>query len=354
MLFADCRPTRLHRFLAKLSTFGGLLRIYTQNVDGLEAQAGIASEQLIMTHGDAKSCRCNSCGEEADFEKFKGILLTQKTLFSPKKELILFWSFQICNFHFLHFSFSSSPIIYLSSFFKRFFLFNFVVCYLLNMHFIMFTCNRSPLNPSQPKSFPAHSRAVCVVASSVPMSSSSASLCRRHITSTSTAMPRSAICCSSSERHSPSRRRRIWSALFVQTSHAFSSARRQREEKCISIITFSHFVRLFICSFLYYLFYVNLSFLLFVNFKSKSYLFCIVFRLQFDKPFNTRDIFLCCDCDEAALMLEHLLGWDTDECKNENDEAKEKDNSEIKAEDAHPNEAESANESQIKRRKVEH
>ena len=55
-------PCRSHRFVRALEERGKLLRGYTENIDGLEAQAGVSREALVEAHGTFASARCVACG----------------------------------------------------------------------------------------------------------------------------------------------------------------------------------------------------------------------------------------------------------------------------------------------------
>ena len=54
------KPTPSHYFIKHLSDRGLLLRIYTQNIDGLERKAGIPEEKLIEAHGSFDRAHCIS------------------------------------------------------------------------------------------------------------------------------------------------------------------------------------------------------------------------------------------------------------------------------------------------------
>jgi NAD-dependent SIR2 family protein deacetylase len=56
------RPGAVHAFLAALASRGRLLRLYTQNVDGLERAAGVPPPLLVEAHGHLRSARCVRCG----------------------------------------------------------------------------------------------------------------------------------------------------------------------------------------------------------------------------------------------------------------------------------------------------
>lgn len=54
-----------------------LLRVYTQNIDGLEMLAGISPEKLVECHGHFSSASCIDCGEPYDVEKCKQLMLSE-------------------------------------------------------------------------------------------------------------------------------------------------------------------------------------------------------------------------------------------------------------------------------------
>ncbi|KIV79438.1 hypothetical protein PV11_07000 [Exophiala sideris] len=73
------KPTAFHRFLARLSVEGRLLRLYTQNVDGLESTLPPLATQVplnhkapwpqtIQLHGGLEKMMCQKCRHISDFE----------------------------------------------------------------------------------------------------------------------------------------------------------------------------------------------------------------------------------------------------------------------------------------------
>mmetsp|Transcript_34775 Transcript_34775/g.63976 ORF Transcript_34775/g.63976 Transcript_34775/m.63976 type:complete len:205 (-) Transcript_34775:111-725(-) len=58
------RPTLTHCFFSLLGKKGILQRVYTQNIDGLEAVAGVDPDQLVECHGHFRSASCTNCGME--------------------------------------------------------------------------------------------------------------------------------------------------------------------------------------------------------------------------------------------------------------------------------------------------
>lgn len=59
-------PTKVHQFMKFLDDRGLLRRIYTQNIDGLEAKAGIPKDKIIQVHGTMESFTCDACGNKWD------------------------------------------------------------------------------------------------------------------------------------------------------------------------------------------------------------------------------------------------------------------------------------------------
>jgi NAD-dependent SIR2 family protein deacetylase len=64
-------PSDSHRFLALLEKQKQLLRVYTQNIDGLEEVAGVSSKRMVYAHGSlqwATCCRCKHKVNAAEIE----------------------------------------------------------------------------------------------------------------------------------------------------------------------------------------------------------------------------------------------------------------------------------------------
>ena len=55
------KPSLTHRFLAALERSGRLLRVYTQNIDGLEGAAGVSPDKLVQCHGSLATVTCLRC-----------------------------------------------------------------------------------------------------------------------------------------------------------------------------------------------------------------------------------------------------------------------------------------------------
>ncbi|KAK7976454.1 hypothetical protein PG989_014917 [Apiospora arundinis] len=54
--------TPTHKFIAMLQEKGKLLTNYSQNIDNIEANAGILPEKLVQCHGSFASATCQKCG----------------------------------------------------------------------------------------------------------------------------------------------------------------------------------------------------------------------------------------------------------------------------------------------------
>eukprot|EP00804_Cyclotella_cryptica_P005654 CCRYP_000026-RA/>CCRYP_000026-RA protein AED:0.05 eAED:0.05 QI:91/1/1/1/1/0.66/3/1867/215 len=55
-------PSPSHKFLAWLDEKKMLLRLYTQNVDGLEELAGVNKNKVVYAHGSLLNATCMKCG----------------------------------------------------------------------------------------------------------------------------------------------------------------------------------------------------------------------------------------------------------------------------------------------------
>ncbi|XP_068117025.1 NAD-dependent protein deacetylase sirtuin-3, mitochondrial [Hyperolius riggenbachi] len=68
-------PNPAHYFLRLLYDKGILLRLYTQNIDGLERVAGIPAEQLVEAHGTFSSATCTMCLKEYPGKTFRDAVM---------------------------------------------------------------------------------------------------------------------------------------------------------------------------------------------------------------------------------------------------------------------------------------
>ncbi|XP_040826566.1 NAD-dependent protein deacetylase sirtuin-3, mitochondrial isoform X4 [Ochotona curzoniae] len=65
------RPNVTHYFLRLLHDKGLLLRLYTQNIDGLERASGIPASKLVEAHGTFASATCTVCRRSFPGENFR-------------------------------------------------------------------------------------------------------------------------------------------------------------------------------------------------------------------------------------------------------------------------------------------
>jgi NAD-dependent deacetylase len=61
-LYRGARPSRGHLALASLVARGKMPAVITQNIDGLQQEAGVPAEQVIELHGNGTYATCLSCG----------------------------------------------------------------------------------------------------------------------------------------------------------------------------------------------------------------------------------------------------------------------------------------------------
>ena len=60
-------PSDAHRLLALLDQQGILLRVYSQNIDGLEAAAGVSAQKICYAHGSLQWAVCQRCKRKVDW-----------------------------------------------------------------------------------------------------------------------------------------------------------------------------------------------------------------------------------------------------------------------------------------------
>lgn len=71
------RPTLTHCFFRLLDEKGILRRIYTQNIDGLEAVAGVDPDTLVECHGNFRAAGCTDCGARQDVDECKSSMVDE-------------------------------------------------------------------------------------------------------------------------------------------------------------------------------------------------------------------------------------------------------------------------------------
>lgn len=79
----DKAYTPLHAFIKLLQDKGKLLRNYTQNIDNLEANAGVLPEKLVQCHGSFATASCITCKYKVPGEVLFPNLRAQKITYCP-------------------------------------------------------------------------------------------------------------------------------------------------------------------------------------------------------------------------------------------------------------------------------
>jgi NAD-dependent deacetylase len=67
-LYRDARPSRGHRALASLIASGRMPAVITQNIDGLQQQAGVPADKVIELHGNGTYATCLDCGRRHELD----------------------------------------------------------------------------------------------------------------------------------------------------------------------------------------------------------------------------------------------------------------------------------------------
>ena len=67
----EIEPSPSHQFLSLLEQKKMLLRVYTQNIDGLEEKAGVSSKKIVYAHGSLNTSTCLNCGQKASADELR-------------------------------------------------------------------------------------------------------------------------------------------------------------------------------------------------------------------------------------------------------------------------------------------
>lgn len=73
----------LHKFIRLLQDKGKLLRNYTQNIDNLEANAGIRHDKMIQCHGSFAFATCVTCGYQVPGEALYPTMRNKEIAYCP-------------------------------------------------------------------------------------------------------------------------------------------------------------------------------------------------------------------------------------------------------------------------------
>jgi len=76
----DIKPVISHKFIKKVYDEGILSRAVTQNIDGLELDAGLPENKLIQAHGHSRTVRCIDCKNQASSDDYKKAIEEQHVL----------------------------------------------------------------------------------------------------------------------------------------------------------------------------------------------------------------------------------------------------------------------------------
>ncbi|OBA22792.1 SIR2-domain-containing protein [Metschnikowia bicuspidata var. bicuspidata NRRL YB-4993] len=74
----------LHRFLTLLQDKGKLLRNYTQNIDNIEANAGLRPEKMVQCHGSLASASCVTCRYQVEGTRLYPALEKGELAYCPR------------------------------------------------------------------------------------------------------------------------------------------------------------------------------------------------------------------------------------------------------------------------------
>mmetsp|Transcript_10154 Transcript_10154/g.37174 ORF Transcript_10154/g.37174 Transcript_10154/m.37174 type:complete len:215 (+) Transcript_10154:3-647(+) len=79
-------PTPTHFFLRLLHERGHLLRCFTQNIDSLEALAGLPKEKIVAAHGNFDSATCLTTKRKVPIEEVRAAIADGKRGWQALKE----------------------------------------------------------------------------------------------------------------------------------------------------------------------------------------------------------------------------------------------------------------------------
>ncbi|XP_074660902.1 NAD-dependent protein deacetylase sirtuin-3-like [Tubulanus polymorphus] len=79
------RPNIIHYFVRMLYDRGLLLRMYTQNIDGLERLCGIPPAKMVEAHGTFATATCTACNKQYPGDEIKGDIFQGKIPYCRKR-----------------------------------------------------------------------------------------------------------------------------------------------------------------------------------------------------------------------------------------------------------------------------
>ncbi|XP_052769173.1 NAD-dependent protein deacetylase sirtuin-2-like [Mya arenaria] len=83
MFAIDYKPTPSHYFVKLLEVKGKLLRLYTQNIDGLHGQAGLDPARIVEAHGTMDTAHCIYCYKHYTKEQMRAQMYAHKDSLVP-------------------------------------------------------------------------------------------------------------------------------------------------------------------------------------------------------------------------------------------------------------------------------
>ncbi|KAG7278997.1 hypothetical protein CRUP_001938 [Coryphaenoides rupestris] len=100
-------PNYIHYFIRTLHHKGLLLRVYTQNIDGLEKMCGIPDDKLVEAHGNFATASCHLCytpypAEDAKVAIMSGNVPTCSFCAGTVKPDVVFFGEDLPQKYFLH------------------------------------------------------------------------------------------------------------------------------------------------------------------------------------------------------------------------------------------------------------
>ncbi|KAH0798392.1 transcriptional regulator, Sir2 family protein [Histomonas meleagridis] len=83
-LSGDFKPVAPHYMATLFDRHDLLLRLYTQNVDGLDRKAGVSEDKLVECHGTYSTNTCRNCGDKSKHEDYLEEFKTGKVVYCKK------------------------------------------------------------------------------------------------------------------------------------------------------------------------------------------------------------------------------------------------------------------------------
>jgi NAD-dependent histone deacetylase SIR2 len=88
LLHQSTLPSLTHRFISQLEGQGKLLTCFTQNIDGLESEAGLSISKIVQCHGDLKSASCLKCSSSVPLEEILPIAMTGAVPLCKRQQIL--------------------------------------------------------------------------------------------------------------------------------------------------------------------------------------------------------------------------------------------------------------------------